>query len=60
MIKYSLEVKDEETEEVIHSDWAYSLEALEEKLYKAERAVKTFEEAQVEDQGEAWVEKVTK
>ena len=39
-----LEVKNRDTDEIIIREEAYSLESLEEKLYRVERAIKALEE----------------
>ena len=43
-LKYSLVIKDEDTDEVIYTDWAYSMESLEEKFHRIEKIVKEYEE----------------
>ncbi len=42
--KFSIRVEDETNDEVIYTDWAYSMESLEEKFYKIERSITAHEE----------------
>ena len=50
--KYKLTVENEETGNVIYTDWAYSVESLEEKFYKIEKAVKEDEEKMENEKSE--------
>jgi hypothetical protein len=39
LYKFKIEITDEATEEVIYSDWAYSMDSLEEKFFKVDRVL---------------------
>ena len=43
-LKYELTVTDEENDEVLYTDWSYSIEDLEEKLYKLDKVKREHEE----------------
>lgn len=50
LIKFKLTVDDENTGENIYTDWAYSMESLEEKFYKIDKALKDHQEKQTKEQ----------
>ena len=52
LIKYSIKVEDEDTNEVIYTDWAYSMESLEEKFYRIDRVVAEYEKKANEEHNE--------